>query len=74
MPDIQFAVMAVLNLIIGLVTPPVGVCLFVAAKIGDISLIRISRAILPFLFANLIVLFLVAFYEPITLWLPSFIK
>ncbi|MDF1617059.1 TRAP transporter large permease [Petrocella sp. FN5] len=74
MPDIQFAVMAVLNLIIGLVTPPVGVCLFVAAKIGDISLIRISKAILPFLFANLIVLFLVAFYEPITLWLPSFIK
>lgn len=69
--DIQFAVMAVLNLIIGLVTPPVGVCLFVASNIGKISLAKISRAICPFLIANLIVLLLVTFVEPITLWLPS---
>lgn len=72
MPDIQFAVMAVLNLVIGLVTPPVGVCLFVASKIGGISLAKISKAILPFLIANLIVLFLVSFVEPVTMWLPNF--
>lgn len=72
MPDIQFAVMAVLNLVIGLVTPPVGVCLFVASKIGGISLAKISKAIMPFLIANLLVLLLVSFVEPVTMWLPSF--
>ena len=72
MPDIQFAVMGVLNLVIGLVTPPVGVCLFVASKIGDITLVQISKAIMPFIIANLIVLALVSFIEPITMWLPSF--
>ena len=72
MPDIQFAVMGVLNLVIGLVTPPVGVCLFAASKIADISLVRITKAIFPFLVANLIVLALVTFFEPITMWLPSF--
>lgn len=73
MPDVQFASMAVINLVIGLITPPVGVCLFLAAKIGDISLLRITKAIIPFLVVNLIVLFLVAFVEPITMWLPSFL-
>jgi tripartite ATP-independent transporter DctM subunit len=73
-PDIQFAVMAVLNLIIGLVTPPIGVCLFVSAKIGDISLARISKAIVPFLVANLIILLLVSYIEPITMWLPNLLN
>lgn len=73
-PDIQFAVMAVLNLIIGLVTPPVGVCLFVSSNIGKISLGKISKAIMPFLGANLVVLLLVTFYEPITMWLPSLLN
>lgn len=70
-PDIQFAVMAVLNLIIGLVTPPVGVCLFVSSNIGKISLSKISKAIMPFLCANMVVLLLVTFFEPITMWLPK---
>jgi tripartite ATP-independent transporter DctM subunit len=72
--DIQFAIMAVLNLIIGLVTPPVGVCLFIASNIGKISLSKISRAIAPFLLANLLVLLLVTYVPAITLWLPSIFK
>jgi len=45
---IQFAIIAVLNLVIGLTTPPVGVCLFVASSIGEISLGKLSKAVLPF--------------------------
>lgn len=41
---IHFAVIAVLNLIIGLATPPVGLCLFVASGIGKISIGKISKA------------------------------
>lgn len=70
-PDIQFAVMVVMNLVIGLTTPPVGVCLFVASGIGKISLARITKAILPFLMINLLILALVAFIPAITMWLPA---
>jgi C4-dicarboxylate transporter DctM subunit len=68
---IQFAIIAVLNLMIGLTTPPVGVCLFVTSTIGDISLGQISKAILPFLGVSLIVLMLVTYIPAISLFLPS---
>ncbi|MCF7976264.1 MAG: TRAP transporter large permease [Phycisphaerae bacterium] len=68
---LQFAVIAVLNLVIGLTTPPVGVCLFVAAGIGKISLGRLSRAVLPFLAVSLLVLLLVTYVPAISLTLPQ---
>ncbi|HIL68556.1 MAG TPA: TRAP transporter large permease [Verrucomicrobia bacterium] len=68
---IQFAVIAVLNLVIGLTTPPVGVCLFVASSIGKITLGQISRACLPFLAISLFVLLLVTFVPWISLFLPE---
>lgn len=68
---IQFSVIAVLNLIIGLNTPPVGVCLFVASGIGRISLEKVSRAVLPFLLVSLIVLMLVSYIPAISLFLPG---
>ena len=68
---IHFATFAVLNLMIGLTTPPVGVCLFVAANIGKISLGEISRAIWPFLLCNVLVLLLVSYVPFISLWLPN---
>jgi C4-dicarboxylate transporter, DctM subunit len=68
---IHFAVFAILNLMIGLTTPPVGVCLFVAANIGKITLGQVSRAIWPFLLCNIIVLFLVSYVPAISLWLPN---
>ena len=71
MDPIQAGVMMVLNLIIGVITPPVGVCLFVAANIADISLVRITKAIFPFLVANIIVLMLVSFIPTMTLYLPN---
>jgi C4-dicarboxylate transporter, DctM subunit len=68
---IHFATFAVLNLMIGLTTPPVGVCLFVAANIAKISLGAISRAIWPFLICNIVILFLVSYIPEISLWLPG---
>lgn len=68
---IHFSVIAVLNLIIGLTTPPVGVCLFVASSIGKVSVGKVSREILPFLFVSLIVLTLVTLIPEISLFLPN---
>lgn len=66
---IQFAIIAVLNLVIGLTTPPVGVCLFVASSIGKISLGKLSKAVLPFLAVSLTVLMLVTYIPGISLFL-----
>jgi tripartite ATP-independent transporter DctM subunit len=71
MDPIHFGVMMVLNLMIGLSTPPVGVCLFVASSIGKVSLSKTSRELLPFLGVSLAVLLLVAFVPQLTLFLPS---
>jgi TRAP-type C4-dicarboxylate transport system permease large subunit len=68
---IQFAMIMVMNLVIGLTTPPVGVCLFVASSIGKIPMERIAKAGVPFLLVSLIVLMLVTFVPGISLFLPS---
>ena len=68
---IHFAVIAVLNLIIGLTTPPVGVCLFVASSIGKISIGAVSKAGFPFLLVSFVVLILVTLFPAISLWLPN---
>lgn len=70
---IHFAVIAVLNLIIGLTTPPVGVCLFVASSIGKVSIGKVSKASLPFLAVSLIVLILVTLIPELSLFLPHLI-
>lgn len=74
MDPVHFGVMAVLNLMIGLTTPPVGVCLFAGASIGKISIAQATKAIFPFLCVSLFVLILVAFIPQITLFLPSLVK
>ncbi|SEP83646.1 TRAP transporter, DctM subunit [Faunimonas pinastri] len=68
---IHFAMIAVINLMIGLTTPPVGICLFVAGNIGKVTLGQVSREIGPFLICNILVLMLVSFVPAISLWLPS---
>lgn len=68
---VQFAIIMVVNLVIGLTTPPVGVCLFVASSIGGVSLEKIARAGLPFLLVSLLVLVLVTYVPAVSLWLPG---
>lgn len=68
---LHFATFAVLNLMIGLTTPPVGVCLFVCANIAGLPLSNVIRAITPYLITNIIVLLLVSYVPQIATWLPS---
>ncbi len=68
---IHFATFAVLNLMIGLTTPPLGVCLFVCAGIARLPLTPVVIAILPFLLTNILVLLLVSYVPAISTWLPS---
>lgn len=68
---LHFATFAVLNLMIGLTTPPVGVCLFVCAGIARLPLAPVVVAIPPFLLTNIAVLLLVSFVPAIATWLPS---
>jgi len=71
---IQFGVMVVFNLAIGMLTPPLGYCLFVSCSIAGVSIGRASIAVLPFVAVSLAVLMLVAFWPPLTLGLQSLIK
>lgn len=70
---IHFAIITVLNLVLGLITPPVGVCLFITSTVGKISLGKVAKAVLPFLAVNLMVLMLVTYCPALTLWLVGLI-
>lgn len=68
---LHFATFAVLNLMIGLTTPPMGVCLFICANIAKIPFTSVVRAITPFLISNIVVLLLVSYIPELSTWLPS---
>jgi TRAP-type C4-dicarboxylate transport system permease large subunit len=67
---IHFGVMMVLNLMLGTLTPPIGVVLYVTAKVADISFEEVTRATLPFLVPLLIVLLLITLFPQLTMFLP----
>lgn len=67
---IHFGVIMVLNLMIGVATPPVGMCLFVVSEANDIKLERLMRAVLPFIVPLIIVLLLVTYFPGLVLFLP----
>lgn len=68
---VHFGLVFVLNLMIGTVTPPVGVVLYVVSNIAQISFERMSRAIVPFLIPLLVVLAGITLWPPLTTWLPQ---
>ena len=68
---IQFGTVVVINLLLGLLTPPVGMLLFVVANIGRIPLAVLSRGVLPFLAWAVVVLMLIIVFPPLTTWLPG---
>jgi tripartite ATP-independent transporter DctM subunit len=70
---IQFGLIFVLNLMIGTITPPVGVVLFITAKIAGISFESMSRAILPWLIPLVAVLMAVSLWPPLATWLPGMV-
>jgi tripartite ATP-independent transporter DctM subunit len=70
---IHFGLIMIMNLMIGTLTPPIGVVLYVTAKVADISFERITKATFPFLLPLLIVLLLITFFPQLTLFCPSLI-
>ncbi|RLC24374.1 MAG: C4-dicarboxylate ABC transporter permease [Deltaproteobacteria bacterium] len=70
---IQLGVIVVTNLAIGMLTPPMGICLIVSCSISNDSIAAISRRILPFLGILIIDLLIITFYPPITMWMADLV-
>lgn len=71
---LQFAMFVILTLTLGLITPPVGVCLFVACRIGDIKIGRLVLAVAPFMVAELAVVVLIILVPGLSSGLPMLFK
>lgn len=70
MEPVQFGAMLILNLAIGLCTPPVGAALFAGCSIGRIKIEHATKACLPFYAMMILVLMLVTFVQPISMFVP----
>ena len=71
---IHFGMIMILNLGIGLITPPVGPTLFVGCAIGKVTIEEVSKELWPFYGAMCLALLLVTYVPAISLWLPSFLR
>ena len=70
----QLGMVVILTLTLGLITPPVGVCLFVACRIADSPVMPIFRAVLPFLLVELGVVVLLVLIPELTSTLPALLR
>lgn len=70
---VHFGLIMVLNLMIGLLTPPVGMVLYILARVANISFERATKACLPFLVPLLFTLGVVTYWPAMVLWLPTLI-
>jgi tripartite ATP-independent transporter DctM subunit len=68
--EIQAALVLVVGFIMGAVTPPVGIVYFTAAFIAEESLEKVAVALIPFIMVEVIVMFMILAFPPLTLWLP----
>jgi C4-dicarboxylate transporter DctM subunit len=67
---VHFGVMVVVNIMLGLITPPYGLLLFIMTRIADVPLRALVRDTLPFLAAMVVALALITFLPGLVLWLP----
>ncbi|MGA5691876.1 TRAP transporter large permease [Cytobacillus pseudoceanisediminis] len=74
MDPVHLGLIVVMTLAIGLVTPPYGLCLLLAAKIGNLSIERSLTAVIPYILIVLAVLIFVAFFPDIAFFLPKLIN
>jgi len=70
MDPVHFGIMLVVNMEIGLATPPVGLNLYVASSISKLGLTEVTKSTLPWLLTGLAFLLMITFVPEITLWLP----
>lgn len=70
MDPIHFGIMMILNLCVGICTPPVGTVLFVGCSVAKLSIVQLIKPLLPFYAAMVFSLFVVAYFEELSLFLP----
>ncbi|MFH1155499.1 MAG: TRAP transporter large permease [Pseudomonadota bacterium] len=70
---IQLGVIVVTNLAIGMLTPPMGICLIVSSAISGDGLGAVSRRVMPFLAILIVDLMIITYYPPITLWMAGLV-
>ncbi len=68
---VHFGILVIFNLMIGLITPPLGLCLFVAEGIAGIGMTRMMRAIVPFFLVEILVLVILTFVPGLVTFLPT---
>ena len=68
---LHLGIILIMNLCIGLCTPPVGTCLFLGCSIGQTTVTKVMRPILPFFLAMVVTLLLCTFVPEISMWLPQ---
>jgi tripartite ATP-independent transporter DctM subunit len=67
---VHFGVMSVVNIMLGLITPPYGLLLFIMVRIANVPLWDIVRDVLPFLYTMILSLAVITFFPDVVLWLP----
>ena len=67
---IHFGTIVVMNLMIGLITPPLGLCLFVACSVAKVDLVKLIKATIPFVLVEIIALLLVTYFPGMVLFIP----
>ena len=70
----QFGLVMVLTLMIGTIPPPLGIVLFVTARVADLPFEAVCKATMPFLTPLLAVLLAIVLWPPLTTWLPSLMR
>jgi len=70
---LHFGIITIVALNLGLITPPVGVCLYVACSIGDIKLDKLSKEVIPFLFFEIFVLLMLVIFPELVLFIPRLV-
>jgi TRAP-type transport system large permease protein len=68
---VHFGILVIFNLMIGLITPPLGLCLFVADSIANVGLTKLTKEILPFFLVELLVLIIITFVPELVIGLPN---
>lgn len=71
---VHLGIVAIFNLMIGLLTPPMGLSLFLISSIAGVTLKQLLRALLPFYVPLLLTLAIITFMPDLVLWLPSFLR
>ena len=71
--EVHFGVVMVLNLMIGMITPPIGLNLFIISQIGGVGVIEIFKEAIPYFLILVFVLMIITYFPGITLFLPDMV-